>query len=212
MEENGLTPYQSFEITEQAVDALHMASEFLGRVADDPFAWKWVVIALHNALHGFMGLALKSTHGAQLLSKKHERRTYQRWEQERQLGRPLIDDAETRVDQFLNLYEKVKDPVRMGQFVNSRAFVATPEQDKSVDYLNWLRNEFSHYSATTLVVGVEALPQVVTDCLEVIKYLANQSGNVLLYPWELESRTSTVLGEVERQVAELSARFATGST
>ena len=212
MGETKLSPYQSFDLAEQAVDALHVTSEFLGRVVDDPFAWKWVVIALHNALHGFMGLALRSSHGAQLLSKKHERRTYELWEKERQLGQPIGRPTEVRVDEFLNLYEKVKDPARMGQFVYSHVFVATPEQDKSVDYLNWLRNQFSHYSATTLVVGVEALPQVMTDCLDVIKFLVNESGNVLLYPWDLESRTTTVLAALESQVTLLVAQSSAGSS
>jgi hypothetical protein len=44
-----------------AVFSLRMTAECLDKVLDDPHYWKWVIIALHNALQGFMVNALRLT-------------------------------------------------------------------------------------------------------------------------------------------------------
>src|SRR5688500_17457628 len=92
-----LPAYHRFDLGGQAVDALSKTALELAKVEVDPFAWKWVVIALHNALHGFMGLALCGSHGAQLLTPKHERQKYEWWTRERELGCPIVEIEKERV-------------------------------------------------------------------------------------------------------------------
>ncbi|MDP9473182.1 MAG: hypothetical protein M3Q71_21390 [Chloroflexota bacterium] len=198
-----LPAYIGFDLDAQAVDALAMATDQIHRVQADPFAWKWVVIALHNALHGFMGLALRRTDGAQLLIEKHERRTYAHWERERQAEQFLHDPGPTRIDAFLNLYEKIKNPERMRQFLHSKPFLSTEDQDTSVAYLDRLRNDLSHYSDIRLVVRIAALPRVVKNCAAVIGFLSWESGNVTLYPFNLEERVGVLLSELVTTAHEL---------
>ncbi len=198
-----LPAYIGFDLDAQAVDALAMATDRIHWVQADPFAWKWVVIALHNALHGFMGLALRRTDGAQLLIEKHERRTYAHWERERQAERFLPDPGPTRIDTFLNLYEKIKNPERMRQYVHSKPFLSTEDQDASIAYLDRLRNDLSHYSDIRLVVRVAALPRMVKNCAAVIGFLSWESGNVTLYPFDLEQRVEVLLVGLTAMANEL---------
>jgi hypothetical protein len=101
-------PFYGFALDEQAIRGLELVAEFLPRADDDPYMWKWVVNALHDALHGFFCLALRRTDGAQLLIEKHERETYRRWNQERQVGSGFSVPGKQRVDLSLNLYEKTQ--------------------------------------------------------------------------------------------------------
>ena len=62
--------------TDEAVEAvisLEMLCEQLPRVIDDPHYWRWVIIALHSGLQGFMVLALKGTNGFSVLTKECEK-------------------------------------------------------------------------------------------------------------------------------------------
>lgn len=54
--------------TEEAISALEMLSEITPFLVKDIYRWKWSIIATHNALQGFMVLALR--HGNGLLALK----------------------------------------------------------------------------------------------------------------------------------------------
>ena len=82
--------WHRFDLDGQALDALRHVANMLPRALDDPYLWKWIVIAMFDALHGFFGLALRRGDGAQLLTEKHEVRTYKRWDEERRRGRATV--------------------------------------------------------------------------------------------------------------------------
>lgn len=48
---------------EEAVRSLEWARSQAALLACDPYAWKWVLISLHNAAQGFMVLALWGGNG-----------------------------------------------------------------------------------------------------------------------------------------------------
>jgi hypothetical protein len=43
----------------EAVNSLEKAYQFILEVHNDPYNWKWVIIAIHNATQAFMVLALQ---------------------------------------------------------------------------------------------------------------------------------------------------------
>jgi hypothetical protein len=49
--------------TEEALSALEMAANSAKSLTNDLYYWKWVIIALHNSLQGFMVLALRRGNG-----------------------------------------------------------------------------------------------------------------------------------------------------
>jgi hypothetical protein len=48
---------------EDAVRSLEWAASFANDVESDPHVWKWQLVALHNAVQGFMVLALAKGNG-----------------------------------------------------------------------------------------------------------------------------------------------------
>ena len=159
---------------------------------------------MHNAVHGFLALALQRTDGLQLLTEKLERKKFDAWQRDDIEAALAVD---VRVDQFLSLYAKAKDPQRMGQYTTSRVLAPTQQQDASVARLNRLRNEFSHYSDISLSVAVAELPGVVADCLDVIEFLVKLSGNVMLYPFELSEQVEAFMDRIRHRIFDLNARF-----
>jgi hypothetical protein len=209
---NVADPWYSFRLDEQAVGALKIVAEMLPQTIEEPYRWKWVVVALHDALYGFMGLALRRSDGAQLLTLKHERQQYARWQREREQGGPIVERSPTRIDQFLNFFEKIQDPARMRHFIDSRAFVPTPDQDQSVRYLDRLRNDLVHYSDTTRMVWIAALPGVVVDGVTVIRWLVEESHTFFLHPEELEEAAIRLIEDIQEQAVRLASRHSVPSS
>ena len=53
--------YLSTNERKEAVDAIEMTARFLEEAKENPDRWKWVMIALLNAVQAFMVLALQGT-------------------------------------------------------------------------------------------------------------------------------------------------------
>ena len=79
-----------------------MASEQLERVVDNPHYWQWVIVGLHNALQGFMVLALRGGTNLNVLTDKCAEQWLAAYE------RGDVNYPEQRLDRFLNLYKKIK--------------------------------------------------------------------------------------------------------
>jgi hypothetical protein len=157
---------------EEAVSALEMIAESSALVLKDSYRWKWVLIATHNALQGFMVLALRQGNGLKALKDHIAAKWLKAY---REGGEYPIE----QLDSFLNLYKKVKSD-QMICFVHSQSFSAKNSHDKSVKKLNSFRNEFIHFVPKGWSLELTGLPEICLDCLEVAEFLGWQSGNV---PW-----------------------------
>src|SRR5688500_8603520 len=62
-------PYLSTNERKEAVDAIELTALFLEEAIANPDRWKWVMIALHNAVQAFMVLALKGTWSVTVLHR-----------------------------------------------------------------------------------------------------------------------------------------------
>ena len=87
---------------EEAVRSLEWAALQAQSLLDDHCNWKWVLISLHNATQGFMVLALWKGNGLLTLNAK----TAKQWLQAHAEKIPYPED---KLDNFLNLYDKIKD-------------------------------------------------------------------------------------------------------
>ncbi len=86
----------------EAVISLEMLCEQLPKVIDNPHYWKWIVIALHNALQGFMVLALKGSNGLNVLTEECEKEWIAAFKRHDNVW------PKRKLDTFLNLYKKIK--------------------------------------------------------------------------------------------------------
>ena len=72
--------------------SLEMVSETLAKVLDNIYYWKWALIALENALQGYMVLALKGTSSINVLKEKCAQKFEAAWER----GDEVLPKRETR--------------------------------------------------------------------------------------------------------------------
>ena len=56
-----MRPIFTTDALSDAVYSLEMVDHFLSRVWDESESWKWVIIALHNSLQGFMACAIRGS-------------------------------------------------------------------------------------------------------------------------------------------------------
>lgn len=190
----------------EAVRALRMVANLLPQVEGDSYMWKWVVIALQNAVQAFMVLALQGTWHVRVLLPNHAKKMMEAWENgdhERMFKDYYLDD-------FLQLYRKVQDECMMGQYVHSKAFAAEGTVTTSMERLVRLRNDFIHFVPMTLYVDVSDLPNVVLDVLNLINFLAFESQNVF---WGLDEHQAVqvqdLLEQVGRSASQLAAIYPT---
>ena len=213
--------------TEEALEAvisLEMLCEHLPRVIDEPHYWKWVIIALHNALQGFMVLALKGNNGLNVLTKECEKEWIAAFER----GDEVL--PERKLDNFLNLYKKIKSgrktyeehmstggllhrkPTdRMLMYTVSKPFMPHGTLGQSVKMLHELRNEFIHFLPKGWSLEVSGLPQVVKDCVTIIDFLAFECGNVIWHDEEREAETKELVKKAMAQVDILANSYKTGA-
>jgi hypothetical protein len=156
--------------TEEAISALEMVAEQSVRMQEDTYRWKWVILAIHNALQGFMVLALRGGNGLRPLRND----IAAAWLKAYREGK---DPPQEKLDSFLNLYKKIKSE-RMLFYVHSKKFLPKDRQESSIKKLNSLRNDFIHFLPRMWVLEVGGLPQICLDCLDVIQFLGSESGNI----------------------------------
>jgi hypothetical protein len=130
-----LSEYLRTNLWIDAVTSLEAAQEFCASVTLDQLRWKWVLMAVHFAIQGFMALALEQ--GNALLVMKD--RVGVKWLEAYTAGGPYPKE---QMDVFLSLYDKVKSDV-VCRYVHSKKFVPGASHDSSMIKLNELRNAFA---------------------------------------------------------------------
>lgn len=172
----------------------------LKQVREDPYYWKWAVVALHNSLQGFMVCALSDAEGYNVLKDRVAARIKKAKEKGEKPPPPELDT-------FLNLYRKVKsDKMLLGE--KSRLFRGDAEKDKAVRQLNRLRNAFLHFKHKQWHTDVKNLPPVFSACLQIIHFLFFQSGNIQA-DQEERQRVSFLLNQLKEELRLTAAYYET---
>lgn len=174
--------------TEQnAVDYLERASEFFAQTTTDEMAWKWVAISLHGALYGFAVAACKGTDWTSVTRQTK---------------------GERPVRKVISLDEALKrcqNPAHMKMLIHSQPLVLTESQRRSVRMLTkFLRDRFEHYPPGVWDIDVSGMPQIASDVLDVVRFLAVDTGSYV------DVSSGLVDEVVHRAKAFISRKFATG--
>lgn len=183
---------------QETILALQLTSEQLSQLAitGNLHYWTWIIVCLHNALQGFMVLALRGTNNIDVLTKDCAIEWLAAYE------RGDGQYPEQKLDKFLNLYKKVKSE-RMKMYVNSQPLKPSGTQGRSVRKLNAFRNDFIHFVPKGWSIEVTGLPQIVDDCLNIISFLAFECGNIFWYKQELETLTKIFLERSQQSVSRI---------
>lgn len=139
-----------------ALDYLEKVSYYIRETEVDVYAWKWVILALFGALYGFAICACKGSSPDWV--------TY-----ETKKGKKLIS-----FDEALKICQ---DPNRMKMKVFSKPLKLSKNQKESIENLHeGYRNNFEHYIPTAWSIEVHGMPQIAIDVLDVIRFLALETG------------------------------------
>lgn len=174
------SPYLRTDEREEAVRSLEWTAHQANSISDDPYQWKWVLIALHNAVQGFMVLALWNGNGLLALRDK----IASKWLDAYNNGGPYPVE---KLDEFLNLYKKVKDKDNF-HVIGAEPFSPDAAHDESFTLLNTYRNEFIHFTPKGWSLELRGLPRVCLDALDLIEYFGWQSTAILWHKQALVPR------------------------
>lgn len=167
---------------EEATASLEAVAEWAERIERDIAYWKWVVLALHNTLQGFMVLALRGSDGLRPLRDD----IATKWLTAFRDGGPYPDE---KLDSFPNLYRKVQSDT-MRFFLHSKKVAPSSALNQSMKKINTLRNDFVHFLPRSWSLEVSGLPEICLDCLALVEFLALECGNII---WCEEGRRERVI-------------------
>ena len=186
---------------QEAVISLEVLSDQLPKVLIDDHHWKWAIIGLHNALQGFMVLALTGTNGLNALTEKCAKEWLAAYE------RGDRTSPKRKLDSFLNLYKKIQSDNHMGIYNISVSFKPKNSQEHSIKKLNALRNEFIHFVPQGWMLELDGLPQIVEDCLSIIHFLAFECGNVFWHNETLEKQTRAYIDSARSVTTSMKEKY-----
>ena len=151
------------QVTEEtnALDYLEQAHHHVLETEKRTLAWKWVAITLHGALYGFAVCAVKGTDPARVTR--------------------MTTAGKERLIDFDTALRRAQEATWMRQYTHSTVLELTREQKLSIRFLkDTLRNKFAHYVPLAWSIELHGMPKIALDVLNVIEFLALDSGNVRL--------------------------------
>ena len=190
-------PYLRTNEHEEAVRSLEWAEIQARGLAADPYLWKWVLIALHNAAQGSMVLALWDGNGLNTLQP----RVAEKWLKAYEDGGPFPAE---KLDNFLNLYAKVKDSNNF-HTVGAGPFIPEASSDWSLERLNEFRNTFTHFTPKGWSLELAGLPSICLDTLNLIQFLGWESTAITWYRRIHQVRSRRALRRLRSSLLSLKA-------
>lgn len=209
-----------------AVFSLQIVNDCLAKVKADNLYWKWVFIALHNALQGFMVTCLCPTNPYPVMQEarrkfhtcpKCKERFFidenRNWGSRQEWNAWKGDRAKQpkppRLLPFMVMYDRIKKSACMEHW-GGAAFKPKGTQTASVKRLNFeLRNDFIHFMPKTKLDFVQEFLPVLKDVIGIISFLALDSDSIA---WvdkdDLHSKTKDLITAICEQANELEGIYA----
>lgn len=177
----------------ECAKALEKTAEELEKAESDPYAWKWVIIALHNSIQALMVKRLSGTDQTGALGKK-EREAAQQW------LRNFLDgktDASTFPEPYLAKFHALHKEAKKLQ-----GFPQSEELEKDMGTLNAYRNDFIHFVPKNWGIMLRGVPTMVLGLLMIADYLIGESSSE--WNWqECEELAKTSLARAKAQAQNL---------
>lgn len=169
-------------------------------------SWKWIIFALHNSLQGFMVWALRHGNDRDVIKDKIDKKSGKKYLQiyYEQINDKSIELPNDLLATFLDLYKKVKSISLMeSRWSGGRRFIPEGTQGRSVKSLNYWRNRFTHFFPTGLSIEISGFPCLALDCIEIIRFLAFESGHICFENEDQEAQVNIALDEISEKFTSL---------
>jgi hypothetical protein len=116
-------------------------------------------------------------------------------------------DSPTRIDYFMDLFERVQLREYVRGYVNSTPLTLTADQNQAVDDLHDFRNQFLRFRPMDWSIEVRGFPRIVRHCLDVIEFICFGTGHVLYIDPELGEQAKNVIDRARSLVDEVEGRY-----
>ena len=153
---------------EDAISTLEHAAEVASTLNATPLNWKWLLIAIHNALQGALVCTLSGSAGTGALSKQSMRDVWN-WYGESCEGSPAQHPKECLAPP-LELFKRAKQQKYMHEY-GGAPIITKPQEDKDIQQLNNLRRRFVHYTPGGWSIETEGIPRIVLNAAGVVEKL-----------------------------------------
>lgn len=152
-----------------AIDSLVQSLSFLVHAEQNPFNWKWFVIAFHNTLYSFMLLALKNSDLSGIWENEDKMKVDDRFD---------VFSDKGRLINFIQAFEWIQDSKRMKKYENSVEFksdniVEITKRMKTLN--NDLRNQFMHFRPVVWGASPDYIAEACYPLIEVLDFLSSRN-------------------------------------
>jgi len=195
-----------FEIdgTENLIDNLELAAHFLE--APIPYKWKWVTIALYQALYGALISVLQGTDPRQTVVDRQKDSGKAVMLHVNKIPIDIIAssfgmDEEKIRDWICNPYligfdealRRAKRKECLPSLTNAQPLVTTAEEDEAIHRLTKdFRNQFVHFAPTGWIESTSKFPPIARSILRVVDFLEFESNCVSISEDEARSIKSAI--------------------
>ncbi len=160
-----------------AIDYLEKAHISIKESTNDKMAWKWAIIALHNALYGFAICACAGTTP--------------------DIVAPKIQKGKNKGQrQLISLNKALKycqNPQYMNKYVFSKHLILSNNQKDSINWVTErLRNQFEHFSPKGWSIELHGITHISIDILDIIRFLTVDTKNIRFSPTQLRKIKSLI--------------------
>lgn len=185
----------------EAARSLEKLAEELERSKTDPYAWKWAIIALHNAVQASIVRIISGGDQTGALREKEQKET-RAWLRAQLDG--TAEDGEwpdPYLAYFMVLYKRAKERRPTAKIAAAL--------DEDMEKLNAYRNKLIHFTPMQWTLLLWSMPQRVLRVLDFVESIlpSRPTGGT---QWIIEDngfRAERGLEDARRIAAELDARF-----
>jgi hypothetical protein len=166
-----------------AVNYLEMLNNFVYKVDENRFYWKWVMISLHGAMYGFAVSTIRGTNSDSVVITTKN-------------GERLIS--------FDEALRRCQDKFWIQYALLNEVLVLTETQKESIRKMkNLFRNEFIHFKPIGWSIEIHDFIRITLDCLNVIRFLSIQSYSGYRYNLNNQRRVKSLVFQTKKIIKRL---------
>lgn len=163
-----------------ALNYLVMLSQFVLKINEDPFYWKWIMITLHGAMYGFAVSMIRGTDVESVIINTNN-------------GERLIS--------FNEALRRCQNKSWMQYALLNETLILSESQKKSIRKMKDLfRNEFIHFKPKGWSIELHLFIEITLDCLDVIRFLGIQTYSGYRYNLSKQRKVKSLIFQTKKEI------------
>jgi hypothetical protein len=172
--------YLRIEEHTNALNYLMMLHQFVLKVKEDPFYWKWIMITLHGAIYGFAVSTIRGTDAESVTTNTRK-------------GERLIS--------FNEALRRCQNKSWMQYALLNETLILSESQKKSIRKMKDIfRNEFMHFKPKGWSIELHFFIKITLDCLDVIRFLGIQTYSGYRYNLSKQRKIKSLIFQTKKEI------------